>query len=259
MSSVPLSTRPPDPPATAGLPPPAEQLVELSTLTGGLAHEIRNPLSTLRMNLQLLDEDWAQLDAPATGRPADAAEIARRSRRRIATLLAEADHLERILQDFLHYVGQRELQMADVDLNELLGDLVDFFTPQARAARIDLRFSGSAQPQLCRLDAGLMKQAVFNLLINAQQAMPDGGEIYLRLSLHGDDRLRIDVIDTGPGIPPEQHERIFLAYFSTKKGGSGLGLATTRKIVQEHGGSIQVYSDPPRGSCFTILLPIRNP
>ena len=236
-------------------PPLAEQLVELSALTGGLAHEIRNPLSTLKMNLQLLDEDWAQVESPKAARPPDLSETARRSRRRIATLLAEADHLERILQDFLQYVGKRELQLVETDLNELVGDLVDFFLPQTRAGKIDLRLSPFPQPLISRLDAHLMKQAVFNLLLNAQQAMPDGGEIYLRLGLHDEGRVRLDVIDSGPGIPPDQQERIFQAYFSTKKGGTGLGLATTRKIVQEHGGGIHVYSAPPHGSCFTILLP----
>ena len=257
----PVSTPPlPTPPDLSGVvtpspPPPAEQLAELSALTGGLAHEIRNPLSTLRMNLQLLDEDWTQVASPRPGKPVDAAEVARRSRRRIATLLAESDHLERILEDFLLFVSRRELHPVETDLNELVGDLVDFFQPQAQAHKINLRVGPSSQPLLCKIDPHLIKQAVFNLLINAQQAMPQGGEIYLLLGLHGDDFARLDVIDTGPGIPEDQRARIFDAYFSTKRGGTGLGLPTTRKIVQEHGGRVHVYSDPPNGSCFTILLP----
>jgi two-component system, NtrC family, sensor histidine kinase HydH len=124
-----------------------------------------------------------------------------------------------------------------------------------RSHKIDLRFSTPPEPIVCRLDATLMKQAILNLLINAQQAMPDGGSIYIKIDLHGDDLARLDVIDTGPGIPENQQERIFQAYYSTKKGGTGLGLAMTRKIIREHDGRILVYSSPPSGSCFTILLP----
>jgi len=233
----------------------AAQLVELSALTGGLAHEIRNPLSTLKMNLQLLDEDWKQVESADAGGRGDVQDVARRSRRRLAALLAEANHLERILQDFLQYVGKGELRPAPTDLSVLAGDLVEFFQPQAQAHRIDLRFSTPPEPVVCAIDATLMKQAILNLLINAQQAMPDGGSIYLQVGPHGEGLARLDVIDSGPGIPEDQHERIFQAYYSTKKGGTGLGLAMTRKIIREHGGRILVYSSPPTGSCFTILLP----
>ena len=252
---------PPEIPDSAAQPANdlAEQLVELSALTGGLAHEIRNPLSTLKMNLQLLDEDWKQVESADAGpdvrRGGDVPDVARRSRRRLAALLAEANHLERILQDFLQYVGKRELRPAPTDLSVLAGDLVEFFQPQAQAHRIDLRFSTPPEPVICAIDATLMKQAILNLLINAQQAMPDGGSIYLQVGPHGDGLARLDVIDSGPGIPEDQHERIFQAYYSTKKGGTGLGLAMTRKIIREHGGRILVYSSPPTGSCFTILLP----
>ena len=233
----------------------AEQIVELSALTGGLAHELRNPLSTLKMNLQLLDEDWRQLESPDADRPCDSREIARRSRMRIATLVKESNHLERILQDFLQYVGQRELKRAPHDLNELVRDLVDFYRPQAEANAIDLRISLGAEPLRCDIDASIMKQALLNLLINAQQAMPEGGEMYIQVSAHSDVIARIDVIDAGPGIPEDRQEQIFEAYYSTKRGGTGLGLATARQIIREHGGRIHLYSEPPHGSCFSILLP----
>jgi two-component system, NtrC family, sensor histidine kinase HydH len=254
------SPTPPSPPelpdGDAESPPtPAEQLVELSALTGGLAHEIRNPLSTLKVNLQLLDEDWRQVESPDKRRPCEPQEIARRSRGRIATLLEEADHLERILQDFLQYVGKRELRHGSHDVNKLVSDLVDFYRPQAEVHRIDLRCCLADEPPVCEIDLTAIKQAILNLLINAQQAMPDGGQIYIRVSKHGDSMVRIDVIDTGPGIPEDGREKVFQAYYSTKKAGSGLGLATTRQLVRAHGGQILLYSEPGRGSCFTILLP----
>lgn len=299
--------RPPELPAHTHEPLSADledRLKELSALTGGLAHEIRNPLSTLRVNLQLLDEDWKQIEEPDRRRPPDTHDIARRSRRRIATLLRETVSLDRILTNFMQYVGHRELKKSVCDVAELIRDVADFYGPQAAAARVELRVQcGDASPQsddasrpsgdasaradgasppndgaspqsddaappsdgassrrgggalLCDMDRNLMKQAILNLLINAQQAMPDGGEIYLIAAAHGENELRIDVIDTGPGVPPDIANRIFTAYFSTKKGGTGLGLSMARRTVREHGGRIHLYSDPPNGSCFTIVLP----
>jgi signal transduction histidine kinase len=249
--------QPPTLPDSAAEPMPAlaEQIVELSALTGGLAHEIRNPLSTLKVNLQLLDEDWRLVESPEAGRPCDPRDVARRSRKRIATLVEQSNHLERILQDFLQYVGKRELKRAPCDLNALVGNLVDFYKPQAEAQGIELRLSLPERSLVCDIDADLMKQVLLNLLLNAQQAMPDGGEVHLQVGVHSDTVARIDVIDTGPGIPEDRQEQVFHAYYSTKKGGTGLGLATTRQIVREHGGRVHVYSKPPHGSCFTILLP----
>jgi signal transduction histidine kinase len=252
-----MNDAPSSPPPDDHGPPPAglaEQIVELSALTGGLAHEIRNPLSTLKVNLQLLDEDWQRLEAAAPG--SDAADVARRSRRRIAILLEESGRLERILEDFLQYVGRRELRPAPIDLNLLVRDLADFYRPQAHAARIDLQLIPAPRPLVCAVDTHLLKQAVLNLLINAQQAMPEGGRLELRLSEAPGGLARLDVQDTGPGIPPQDQEQIFLAYYSTKKGGTGLGLATAQRIVREHGGHISVRSQPPAGACFTILLPL---
>jgi len=257
------SPEPPRPPrlpdsAVESAPTLAEQLVELSALTGGLAHEIRNPLSTLKVNLQLLDEDWRQVESPDERRSCDFQDIARRSRVRIATLLSEADHLDQILQDFLQYVGKRELRYAQQDVNRLVSDLVDFYRPQAEAHRIDLRCSLADDPPVCEIDQTAVKQAILNLLINAQQAMANGGQLYIQVGKHGDSMVRIDVIDTGPGIAEDQQQRVFEAYYSTKKGGSGLGLATTRQIIRAHDGQVLLYSEPGRGSCFTILLPRRQ-
>jgi two-component system, NtrC family, sensor histidine kinase HydH len=254
------SPEPPKPPSLPnGMPETAptlaDQIIELSALTGGLAHEIRNPLSTLKVNLQLLDEDWRQVESTDGRRSCDPQDIARRSRSRIATLLGEADHLEEILQDFLQYVSKRELRHAPHDVNKLVGDLVDFYRPQAEVHRIDLRCSLADEPPICDIDQTAIKQAILNLLINAQQAMPDGGQVYIQVGKHGDSMVRIDVIDTGPGISEDEREKVFQAYYSTKKGGSGLGLATTRQIVRAHGGQILLYSEPGRGSCFTVLLP----
>jgi len=255
MSDTPEPPPPDLPPLPAAAATLADQLVELSALTGGLAHEIRNPLSTLKVNLQLLDEDWRQVESADSRRPCDPQEVARRSRRRIAALIAEADHLECILQDFLGFVAGRELRRTPVDLNELITDLADFFRPQAEAHRLDFRTYPAAAPLICHIDEGLVKQALLNLLLNAQQAMPNGGSLLLHAAPLGETEARLDVIDNGPGIPEDQQARIFEAYYSTRKSGTGLGLATARKIIRQHGGDLTVSSVPGQGSCFTIRLP----
>ncbi|HKQ50634.1 MAG TPA: ATP-binding protein [Phycisphaerae bacterium] len=244
--------RQPDPPGP--LSPLAEQLAEISALTGGLAHEIRNPLSTLKVNLQLLDEDWQRVENREASGGDDARDVARRSRTRIASLLKEANRLEQILQDFLVYVGKYELQREPHDLNRIVRELADFYQPQAQAGGIELRLHLADQPIVCDVDANRLKQAVLNLLINAQQAMPDGGRIDLRVT-DSAEGARIDVEDSGPGIPPQERDLVFRAYYSTKKGGTGLGLATTHRIIREHGGRIELDAPLPRGARFSIQLP----
>ena len=224
----------------------AERLAELGTLTGGLAHEIKNPLSTVQLNLQLLAEDLTP-DNPAYGRVVN----------RINVVQRETSRLRDILDDFLRYAGKLELDRHPTDLNDLLQDLYDFFTPQAQLQRVRLRLRNNPNgPISAEVDPKLIKQAVLNLMLNALQAMPEGGELILGAS-QDEDRACIDVIDTGKGIPPEAIGKIFQAYYSTKKGGTGLGLAMAQRIVHEHGGLIDVKSEPGKGTNFTLRLPIR--
>jgi len=118
-----------------------------------------------------------------------------------------------------------------------------------------MRYSLSEKPAYGSVDADLLKQAILNLFINATQAMTDGGELMIRSTIHSD-TVQIDVIDTGPGIVPEEQEKIFNAYYTTKPGGSGLGLPTCRRIIEEHGGQLTLHSEIGKGSIFTILLPL---
>ena len=222
----------------------AERLAELGTLTGGLAHEIKNPLSTVQLNLQLLREDLEPA-GPAYGRLVH----------RLETVQKETSRLRDTLDDFLRYAGGMELDRRPHDLNVLLEELVDFMHPQAQLQRVRLRVRRHGEPLVANLDERLFKQALLNLILNALQAMPDGGELILSSGRH-DGRAVVDVIDTGPGIPPESLGKIFQAYHSTKKGGTGLGLAITKRIVDEHGGTIAVTSEPGKGTDFRIRLPL---
>lgn len=222
----------------------AERLAELGTLTGGLAHEIKNPLSTVQLNLQLLQEDMTP-DNPAYSRVANRLNLAQR----------ETTRLRDILDDFLRYAGKLELARSPVKLNRLLEELVDFFMPQAQLQKVQLRLRKAEQEVIVPADDKLLKQAVLNLMLNALQAMPNGGELILSPS-QADGEARIEVIDTGSGISADAVAKIFDAYYSTKKGGTGLGLAMTRRIALEHGGRVSVQSEPGKGSDFVLHLPL---
>ncbi|MBM4111824.1 MAG: HAMP domain-containing histidine kinase [Phycisphaerae bacterium] len=234
----------------------AARIAELRAMTGGLAHEIKNPLSTLVLNAQLLREEVLDMDLEEEAR--------QRVSRRVETLSREAGRLGDILEDFLRYAGRVQLDRQPRDLREILDELVDFFRPQAEQAGTLLRVDAPHEPVVSLVDAGLLKQALLNLMLNAVQAMErsERRELLLRLE-HGRHgaagEARIHVIDTGPGIAPERRETLFLPYSSTRPGGTGLGLATTRRIVEEHGGRVTLFSEPGMGSDFVLHVPLGDP
>ena len=222
-----------------------EQYTEIATLAGTLAHEIKNPLSTVQLNLQLLRED---LD------PADPAHS--RVLRRLETVQKETSRLRDIVDDFLRYAGKLEIHKQPVDVNNLLEDLVDFLTPQAQLQRVQIRLKRADGGLIVPLDERHIKQTLLNLMINALQAMPEGGgEIILSASRH-DGQALIEVTDTGRGIEPQALSQVFDAYYSKKKGGTGLGLAIAKRLVEEHGGKVGVTSEMGKGSIFRVELPL---
>ena len=220
------------------------QIEELSKLTGGLAHEIKNPLSTIKINLKLIREDAASGQAEN-----------QRWFRKIEVVANETERLEQILEEFLRFIGKPELKIGEVDVNEVVGDMIDFYTPQAHVHNIAIRQGLSGERLLCRGDSDMIKQVVLNLFINAQQAMPDGGELIIRTDGQETDAV-IEISDTGRGIEAEKLDKIFDAYYTTRPGGSGLGLPTARKIIEAHGGSIDVSAQPGKGTSFKIRLPV---
>ncbi len=221
------------------------QLAKLGELAGGLAHELKNPLSTIKLNLQLLQEDIAAVPDMDT------------SRARVQTLRREVDRLHQTLDSFLKFAGRIELDRQTVHVNSIIRDMIDFFTPQAAAHQVRVHASLADEDLKVSLDINLFKQALLNMMLNAVQAMPSGGELIIRTGVH-DSMLILDVSDTGMGIPPSQLPRLFEAFHTTKKGGTGLGLATTRRIIEEHGGHISVESQPGRGTNFRVELPLRD-
>ncbi|MFZ4573227.1 MAG: sensor histidine kinase [Phycisphaerales bacterium] len=236
----------------------AERLAEIGAMTGGLAHEIKNPLSTIGLNAQLLSEGIEELGGVE-------AETKGRLVRRLGSLRREVERLKGILTDFLSYAGELRLDLKPTDLGAALEELADFFGPQAAQQNIRLRVESLPIGSVA-LDVGHFKQAILNLLLNAAQAMASQPpekprELIIKLSASTEaDKLRvatIDVIDTGPGIPPEIREKIFSPYFTTKSGGTGLGLPTTRRIIEAHGGRLELFSEIGQGSDFRIVIPMQ--
>lgn len=240
--------------------PTPQGLAFLGAVAGGLVHEIRNPLSTMNVTLQLLQEDWE-------GEVGD--ERTRRTLRRFESLRGEVSRLESILDDFLRYAGIRRLNLAKSDLNRVLEEVIAFISPECARAGIELAFYPDHSIPLMELDERLLKQAVLNLLLNAIQVMeameddPDDPararrQLVVRTSLVGDE-ARIDVIDSGPGIAPAIQERVWDVYYSARRTGSGLGLPTARRIAEEHGGSLGFETDPGKGTDFILRLPLGAP
>lgn len=225
----------------------ARRLAELGTLAGGLAHEIKNPLSTVQLNLQILSED---IDPAAPNH--------QRMQSRLTTINRETSRLREILDDFLRYAGRMELSPQPTDMARTLEDLADFFAPQAALAKVKLRLNPitTPQPLVLEADPRLLKQTLLNLMLNAVQAMPGGGELIL--SARADGRYAtIEVTDTGTGMTPDITANIFDAYFTTKRGGTGLGLAMAKRVVEAHLGTMGVDSEPGKGSRFWLKLPLR--
>jgi signal transduction histidine kinase len=246
----------------------SDQYAELAELAGGFIHELKNHISTLGLNLQLLAEDFQD---PQSLRE-------RRALTRVQRLQAECQRLLDVSNDFLRFARIKDLDLVPTDLARVVEEMIDFFGPTARAASIDIKPYIPADLPAVGLDRDLFKQALLNLMLNAEQAMPEGGVITIQAAAVADCGLRVadsppggppsadpvgpaqstielSVIDNGKGIPPDVLARIFEPFFSTKQGGTGLGLPTTRRIIQAHGGTLTPESEVGRGTRFTIRLP----
>ena len=235
-------------------PGPAERSALLARLASGLAHEIKNPLSTMAINLALLEEDWTRV---AAGRNPSAPELTpreQRSLKRVKTLQREVERLEQIVDEFRRYARGGQINRSPTDLAVLVRGLLEFVEPEDEAQGIRHHADLPIGLPLVLLDEGVFKQAVLNLLVNARQAMPGGGELLVRVRRDGS-WIELSITDTGVGMNAEQLAHCFEEYWSDKKGGTGLGLSSARRTVEEHGGTIHVVSEPGRGTSFSIFLP----
>ena len=257
--------RPPNP-----SPPSAEQYTELAEMAGGFIHDIKNHLGTLSLNLQLLAEDF---ENPETSRE-------RRALDRVTRLNDECRKLVELANDFLRFARVQEINREPTPLEAVVTRMIDFLTPTARQKGIEINWYPAPDLPAAHLDRDLFEQALLNLMLNAEQAMPEGGTLTLigrvesasasasenpgrrppESSPHTHTRtnhwLCLDLIDTGCGMDADLLAKVFRPFHTTKKDGCGLGLPTARKVVRAHGGTIDIQSEPGRGTKVTIRLPV---
>ena len=219
----------------------SERLAALGRVTAGVAHEVKNPLNSMRLWLENLKESL----------PADQ-EIPQQA---VRVLDSEIDRLDRVVKRFLDFTRPVELHLEDTHLAELLAEVVAVARPQIERGKVQAETLLPDNVPAVRVDRQLVKQAILNLVLNAMDAMPNGGRLTVALRRRGE-MAEVTVADTGCGIAPEHRARIFQLFFTTRPGGSGIGLASAFRIVQLHNGSIDFESEVGRGTTFRIELPL---
>jgi signal transduction histidine kinase len=237
----------------------SERLAAVGKIAAHITHEVRNPLSSVGLNAELLEETVARLAASSTADPAEAEE----ARALLRAIGKEVDRLTEITEAYLRFARLPRPRLEREDLRALVQALVAFIQPELAAANItvDADLPTGLPPVLA--DENQLRQALLNLLRNAKEAMGDGGRLTLRARAIADDRggdsVELEIGDTGPGIRAEHLGKVFDPFFSTKEGGTGLGLALTQQIIVEHGGTIAVSSVAGQGTTFRLRLPATTP
>jgi two-component system sensor histidine kinase HydH len=219
----------------------AERLAALGDVAAAFAHEVRNPLNAVSIGLQRLRAEFS---------PEPADEYARF----VELMQAEVRRLNGIVEEFIGLARPLPVEASSFDVGDLLHELALLAEGEAKAARIAVQLAVPAPLPPLVADRDQVKQVLLNLALNGIQAMAGGGALTLGAQAAGD-TIRLTVSDTGPGIAPEVRARIFDPYFSTRRDGLGLGLTIARRIVEAHGGRIDVDSTPGRGARFTVTLP----
>jgi signal transduction histidine kinase len=228
----------------------ARRLAAIGSLTAGVGHEVKNPINAMVVHLELLR---GKLIPGGTEAFAGA-------RRHVDILAGEMQRLDRVVQTLADFSRPMQLHLREHDLRQVVGVVMELTAAEMEENGVRVTVEGPQEPMMVRADAELMQQAVLNLLLNGMQAMPEGGA--LRVKMRRENQLAVvEVIDEGEGIPVDLLPRIFELYFTTKPKGSGIGLAMTYRILQLHGGAMDVRSNadpnsPERGAVFTFRLPI---
>jgi len=223
----------------------AESLASLTTLAAGVAHEIKNPLGSIGIHMQLIQKALAAVEDERTGT----------IREYVDVVNEEVERLNRIVVDFLFAVRPMDTTLEDRELNPILTDLLDFVRFELDEAGVKISDDLADDLPVLRLDEKYVKQAVLNIIKNAISAMPDGGTLAITTRQQGDEVL-LRISDTGEGMSEAVLNKIFEPYFTTRDFGSGIGLTLVYKIVKEHMGDISVVSQEGKGTSFSILLPI---
>src|SRR5215471_7574381 len=219
----------------------SRRLAAIGRLTSGVAHEVKNPINAIVVHLEVLRQKLHQID-PDT-------------RRHMDVIGSEIRRLDRVVQTLVDFTRPVDLRLTETDLNRLVADVVMLASPAAEKHRVGIERQASQEPLPARIDADLVKQAILNIVLNGVQAMPEGGKLRIVTRREGDGAL-ITIRDQGPGIPTDIRDKVFNLYFTTKKGGSGIGLAMAYRVVQLHHGSVEFSSDDGHGTTFFLRLPL---
>ncbi len=218
----------------------AARLAAIGRITGGVAHEIKNPLNAIALHLEVMRAKMQTGDADVTAE--------------MDVISREIARLDRVVKTFLDFTRPVELRLTDFDLHQIAAEAAALVEPQARSQSVSVHISGAGHKVMVRGDRDLIKQATLNLVVNAVEAMKGGGTLRLWVRAEGP-WAELIVADTGPGIPPEAGEKIFNLYYSTKAKGSGIGLAVAFRVAHLHGGSIDFTSEPGKGAAFRLRFP----
>jgi signal transduction histidine kinase len=219
----------------------SRRMAAIGRLTAGVGHEVKNPINAIVVHLELLKNKLGQEHAPAT--------------RHLDIIDSEIHRLDRVVQTLVDFSRPVELQLREQDLRTIVGDVLTLAVDELTTHNVKLESKLPATPMIVNVDSDLLKQAVLNVTLNGAQAMPNGGT--LRVILEEERRMAVlRIADNGVGISPEIREKIFDLYFTTKSGGSGIGLAMTYRILQLHHGSVDVQSKLGRGTEFFLRIPL---
>jgi signal transduction histidine kinase len=222
---------------------PRAEVGLIETLAAGVAHEVRNPLNSVQINLSILEQELSEL---VVDRQAHVFAV-------LAKIAAEVKRLDDFVSEFLRFARPPRLNIERSPVRVLLADLAAFITPECskKGVALSLDLGG---PETAYVDGYQLKQAVLNLLLNSLQATPAGGHVVLRAA--GDTRrLEVSVTDDGEGMGPETRAKAFTPFFTTREEGTGLGLPLVRRIADQHGGSVDISSTPGGGTTVTIAFP----
>jgi len=228
----------------------SRRLAAVGRLTRGIGHEVKNPINAMVVHLELLKSKLAAVDGLAV----DGAQ------RHVEILAGEMQRLDRVVETLADFSRPMELHLADRDLRDVVASVVELTGAEMEENGVRVLVDVPHDPVCARVDAELMRQALLNLVLNGMQAMPNGGA--MRISMRREHHFAVvQVVDAGEGIAQEVIPRIFDLYFTTKAKGSGIGLAMTYRILQMHGGAMEVFSSTDatsteRGTTFTLRLPI---
>jgi signal transduction histidine kinase len=219
----------------------SRRMANIGKLTSGVAHEVKNPINSIVVHLEILRNKLNEPDAD--------------TQRHMDVIAAEIQRLDRVVQTLVDFTRPVELQLVETDLRSLVEQAAFMAKPDCERQGVHLETEIAAEPLPAKVDIDLVKQALLNIVINGAQAMENGGTLTLR-ALRSDGEAQLEIQDTGPGIPPAIRDKIFNLYFTTKKSGSGIGLAMTYRILQLHNGSVHFDTRSGEGTTFYLNLPL---